>query len=98
MMENRSGGYPAIGGKMTIMRKILIVAILLALFGCAAPTPEEREAEAAKTGWVMVTQAQGLAFVYRIVDEEAGVVCWVFTGPNKGGISCLPLGETGLDR
>ena len=31
---------------------------------------------------------------YRFVDEEAGVVCWLYWG---NGISCLPIGETRLE-
>lgn len=32
--------------------------------------------------------------VNRYIDEDAGVVCWVFDGYNKGGISCLPVKDT----
>ena len=35
--------------------------------------------------------------ISRWVDEEAGVVCWVYSGFYKGGISCLPLSDTRLD-
>lgn len=34
--------------------------------------------------------------VERYVDEEAGVVCWVYTAPLRGGIYCIPIEETKL--
>ncbi len=32
--------------------------------------------------------------VSRFEDDEAGVVCWVYSGGYKGGISCLPIEDT----
>ena len=34
--------------------------------------------------------------VVRIVDEQAGVVCWIYSHQKfrEGGISCLPLADT----
>lgn len=44
-----------------------------------------------------VTETKELASgITRLVDPEAGVVCWVYSGYNVGGISCLPLSETNL--
>ena len=77
---------------MTV-RKVLIVTMLLALFGCAGP-----EAETGAEQTIVTGSSGGLFTVSRIIDEEAKVVCWVFTGYYKGGISCLPLNETGLDQ
>jgi len=34
--------------------------------------------------------------IYRYVDNEAGVVCWIWNGYEKGGIHCLPISETKL--
>lgn len=37
--------------------------------------------------------------VYRYVDEDAGVVCWVFwsaPASNNGSVSCMPISETML--
>lgn len=37
--------------------------------------------------------------VWRYEDKEAGVVCWVFSsGAYRGGIDCLPIDETKLQR
>ena len=32
--------------------------------------------------------------VERYIDKEAGVVCWVYTAPYRGGLDCMPLNET----
>lgn len=31
--------------------------------------------------------------VIRFVDEEAGVVCYLYRGPQQGGLSCIPFSE-----
>lgn len=41
-----------------------------------------------------VVKTQIDANIYRIVDYEAWVVCWVYENMNTGGISCLPISET----
>lgn len=37
----------------------------------------------------------GLHDVYRFVDRQMGVVCWVYDGFKAGGISCIPLAHIG---
>lgn len=32
--------------------------------------------------------------VQRFIDKEAGVVCYLYSSIQKGGISCLPLSDT----
>lgn len=38
------------------------------------------------------------ASIYRFIDDEAGVVCYIIEGEESDGlgISCLPLSETNL--
>jgi len=36
--------------------------------------------------------------VHRVVDEEAGVACWLYNNTYNGGIDCLPIGETRLEK
>jgi hypothetical protein len=36
--------------------------------------------------------------ISRFVDDEAGVVCWVYLELNAGGISCLPISDTKLTQ
>lgn len=64
---------------------ILIVLTCLLLVGC---TPESSNPAFAGTKLPYDVD------IYRYVDGEAGVVCWVFFGIYKGGISCLPISET----
>jgi hypothetical protein len=65
---------------------VLLVLGLTYLSSCAIP---EDSAE--------VRYAHRQAGITRHVDAEAGVVCWVYTVSNAGGISCLPLTDTRLD-
>lgn len=69
------------------MRRLLIIA-LLALAGCGQPQPpqvvEARE------------RARIESDITRHIDEEAGVVCWVYSYGYQGGISCLPIEDTRL--
>lgn len=40
----------------------------------------------------------GTVNVYRIVDSEAGVVCWIAREYRGVGVSCLPIADTKLDH
>lgn len=62
-------------------RFVLLFALLL--FSCAPTTSSSVTID--KTAPVFVADE-----VYRVIDEQAGVVCWVFDGFRAGGISCLP--------
>jgi hypothetical protein len=55
-----------------------------------APTPTST------WGTTIATTALG-GDVSRVMDRDAGVVCWVFWAAGRGGISCLPLKDTALD-
>lgn len=34
--------------------------------------------------------------IERYIDREAGVVCYIIIGSEKGGIDCMPIGDTKL--
>lgn len=72
---------------------ILVIAFISAnaLVSCVSTDGLEL-----KVGERVVVMDDGLRWVYRTVDEDAGVVCWVFSGPSKGGIDCMSLSETEL--
>jgi hypothetical protein len=37
---------------------------------------------------------KGIAGIERYMDNEYGVVCWVYKSGYAGGISCLPISDT----
>ena len=69
---------------------VLVAAVMMV--GCA---PSKNERRDLPRGIQMTTRPN----VYRVVDEEAGVVCWVYSHRrvSEGGIWCLPLSATDLD-
>lgn len=72
------------------MKKAIFILILLVILvsACApAVTPDKTYFEENIRGNVR-----------RFVDDEANVVCWIYSAGYKGGISCLPLGETSLQK
>lgn len=36
--------------------------------------------------------------IWRVYDDQADVVCWIYANSYQGGISCLPLTATDLDK
>ena len=66
------------------MRNIItIVLIALILTGCAQQMNEDATIRIDR-------------IVYRYIDREAGVVCWIYEN-RGGGIDCMPISETLLD-
>lgn len=78
------------------MTKQLIAAILIAcaLAGCATPGAVIDSSKNAEGVEVTIIHASAYA-VFRIVDTNAGVVCYLGTGSGTS-IDCLPLAETDL--
>ncbi len=72
------------------LKLIALPLLSLVLAGCAA------SAGGNSTFWqISNTRLSG---VYRTLDEEAGVVCWVYSSIDKGGIDCMPISETKLEK
>lgn len=70
--------------------KYLALLVLLVLVACGASA----EAQVLSPEDPPFTDiGNGVA---RFIDDEAGVVCWMFY--SKGTLSCLPLSETKLDK
>lgn len=64
-------------------RVILVLALALVLIvGCAPAMPDD------------VELVSNNIPIRRYVDEEAGVVCWMYY---SNGISCLPVDQTKLE-
>jgi hypothetical protein len=77
-------------------RAILATLALLLLAACAPRVPEDGSQGIALQHPPNMVEAwrsegAGAYSVSRFVDHEADVICWVFFGPNKGGISCIPI-------
>lgn len=74
------------------MKRLLLVAAL-ALTGCR---PNEEIQSEAGEGAVDANPISSNQFISRYYDDEAGVVCWVYSAYGQGGISCLPYHSTDL--
>lgn len=72
------------------LRATAVLLVLFILAACSSPPRSE------PTASNEVGIAGGWDVVRRVTDNEAGVVCWYYNGYQKGGISCLPIGETRL--
>ncbi len=74
---------------------LLILAVLVVLAGCN--TQEALESiQTEKPRWIKIADSPQSYGLHRIIDEDAGVVCWVAAHYRSGGISCLPLSDTNL--
>jgi hypothetical protein len=69
---------------------VVMVVLFLVLAACAGNTVDNDARE-------VYSGAAVYNGVGRFVDDEAGVVCWVYDRYKSGGISCLPLRDTLLD-
>lgn len=72
-------------------RIILIVGVVLVLGGCG----EQVRANGTSENNIVIISEYGTYELWRVVDKEAGVVCWI--RPSTG-LDCLPLSETKLDK
>ena len=83
-------------GKIVIL--LVLAGLVSSLSACIMNLPEGGEESIAPTGGVSIHV--GSVNVVRFVDEEAGVVCWMFSChigyAGSGGITCLPVDETTL--
>lgn len=70
------------------IRKLIVILVLL-LVGCMPAASETDVYYNADTD--IADYVEVAPYVYRFIDESAGVVCWY-----REGISCLPLNETEL--
>lgn len=76
---------------------IILTALLLVAAQCGPPpTMPERESNMIKTDVLINSRESPFdgPQVRRVVDEEAGVVCWV----TQGDIDCLPIEQTKLKK
>jgi hypothetical protein len=74
-----------------ILALTLVIAAPLAALTSCGPEMDYDDAPPA------VRQMTRWSSIERYVDVEARVVCWVYTGNEKAGLSCLPLDQTRLE-
>ena len=65
---------------------ILLLLAAVVLISCAADVPQQN------ANWTAVAEYVRVG-VERVIDSEAGVICYVASG---GGISCIPIAATRL--
>ena len=77
------------------MKKLILIAALLTLFLGGCEVSDSADYDSLKG--CSTIQVDSLNTIYRCIDEPANVVCYIFNGYNKGGLSCIPLSDTTLD-
>lgn len=79
-------------------RWMMVLGLALALAACTGAAPATAPAAAQEEpGNTVTAVSTGIdQVVFRVVDDDAGVVCWLYSGISKGGISCLPKSSTRL--
>ena len=85
-------------------RLYFVLCITLLLVACGPAVPSEEQMKAHADGLAIVHFGDvgvyngNVGAVYRVIDRDAKVVCWIFAAYKKGGISCLPLEQTDLPQ
>ena len=78
------------------MNKVIIVLAILLLCSCAPLKAYQNDVVIDKgiptQGFEKINN-----WLYRAIDKEAGVVCWVYAYSERGGIDCMPTSDTRLD-
>ena len=77
--------------RLVAVYTLIGLASLLLFISCAGVPTETGYIE--NSSGIEVTRVS--VGINRVVDVEAGVVCWMLYG---SGISCLPISETLLDK
>ena len=73
---------------------LLLAAVLLLSVSCAERQEFPSETHEAERAADFETIANAFYHsIYRVIDKEAGVVCWLY---NKGGMDCMPISDTAL--
>lgn len=70
-----------------ILKITLVMVLIVGAFATCVPTASNED----------TNLSSGTTTLIREIDEEAGVVCWVYIGYYKGGVDCMPIADTLLD-
>lgn len=82
---------------------IAVLAIILIVAACATSVNAGTEtvSESPSLNWTKISEIVTGSGLFRYVDSDAGVVCWVsktYDGLRGTGMSCLPIEDTMLGR
>jgi len=79
--------------------KILVLVVALLLLGACVSKPSNSGSLEGLSTPVAITNGPGGSQIYRHVDPEWNVVCYVVRSQAGAsyGISCVPLSQTGRD-
>lgn len=70
---------------------VLVVLIVIMLSGCYE-YESKIISESEPSDWVRITDR-----LFRTTDEQAGVVCWIYSSVYRGGLTCLPIEMTSFN-
>jgi hypothetical protein len=79
------------------LMNVLWVVIVVALLAVACTTTDYESADVATMPEITTLYGSTGTSVYRFTDRDAGVVCWIYSAIERGGIDCLPLSDTRLE-
>lgn len=78
--------------KTKTVRNLLILLVLMVLLaGCVTDNTPRATNIRTNNNSIVVVYEDNNGMVYRFIDAEAGVACWVLDIYQGGGLSCLPL-------
>lgn len=69
---------------------VMFIAMAFLIAGCAAGTEPANEEipENQSAQWTQIGDK-----MYRFIDSEMNVICWVYVAFRRAGLSCLPMSE-----
>lgn len=87
------GFFEVVGLDMDIAKWFVLIFVVLAMVALVLPAPAS-QSETEGTSATIGDSPPGE--VDRVVDQEAGVVCYTYDRANGGGIDCLVVNQTAL--
>ena len=79
-----------------MVKALILVVVLCLLISCESayePASNTLNAESDGARYTHIAKMPEGVGVFRVIDHELNVVCYVMDGPQSESISCVPLGE-----
>ena len=80
---------------LSVLVVLLLVGIVVGISSCGVEIGYQPQDTTDSETFLISDRIQ--PGINRVIDKEAGVVCWVYKGLDRGGIDCLPISQTQLD-